>query len=99
MKRINKIIIILEEAEKLFRLRPSKENHTDWSLCNFIWEHRFSGITDKTKVSYQEQILIGINRKHFVLGGAMVQDASWEHPAWKYDRANWCLNRIKELKG
>jgi len=93
---INDKINILLEAEKAFRQNPDKALSNSYGLCKFFEE--------KYKLSKEEIFdLLGnkYDNKGYQFAGYRPQTALYDTNAEnseKFARANWCAEKVKELK-
>ena len=62
MKRIDKIIKILKDAERDFRLEPDIDKQNHLGLCFYIYYHPLlESLTERTRNWYIDTILEGLD--------------------------------------
>jgi len=101
MKRIDKIIKILKDGERDFRLKPDIDKHNQNGLCHYINYHPLlKSLTKKTKNWYIKTILKDIDYNNFCFTDGMGQSGAWflEKLGYKTERSNWCKARLEEIQ-
>jgi len=101
MKRIDKIIKILEDAEKDFRLVPDYRKYNQSGICWYIRCHPLlKFLTKRTKDWYVKAILKNMNYSPFCFTDGVGQGGAWflKKHGYKTERANWCKARLEEIQ-
>ena len=101
MKRIDKIIKILEDAEKDFRLPPDFDKYTRGGLCSYIHCHPLlKSFKRKTKNWYIKTILKNMDCSDFCFTNGRSQWEAWIHktPGYNTERADWCKMTLEKIQ-
>jgi len=101
MKKIDKIIKILKDAEQDFRLKPDFDRRNHLGLCCYIRYHPLLVfVTKETSDWYIKTILKDINYHHYHFNNSLSQADAWYLKKYGYntERANWCALRLKEIQ-
>ena len=99
MRKEERAIKILTDAEKVFREPPELFKYNTNGLCYYInWHLRF--FTPNTKQKYIELIFGDKNWGGYLFTENRTQKMAWDHkiPGYNTDRADFCRKRIEELK-
>ena len=98
MKRIDRAIKILKDAERDFRLPPTPKLHNHSGLCLYIMRHSLlQNMPFETMGKYFKLILENKDTNYYTFAEGFDQGSAWGGPL-SMERANWCKKRIKELK-
>jgi len=101
MKRIDKIIKILKDAKRDFRLRPNIDKNNHEGLCHYIDYHPLlKPLTKKTKNWYIKTILKDINCNSYCFTNGVNQLEAWSSkiPGYKTERADWCKMTLEKIQ-
>ena len=98
MKRKDRILKILRDAERDFRLPPDIEIHNGAGLCYYISCHLLiKSFSFKTKISYKKEIFGKMDTDIYQFTDTKRQDTAWNRkiPGYNFERADWCKEQIK----
>lgn len=108
MKYVTKkaMLMILKDAERDFRLKPEEKPgekpRISSGLCLYIEMHPLLWNSDLHVVSnYSAAILQDRQQAWYTFCDKRSQETVWEYPQYahmRYERANWCKKRIKEIE-
>jgi len=101
MNRINKIIKILKDGERDFKLEPDRAKNNYEGLCFYIRCHQLLAFsTERTKKLYIKTILKDMDDNHYHFTNTSSQEVAWffKVPGYKTERANWCSLELKEIQ-
>jgi len=101
MKRIDKIIKILKDAERDFRLKPYSLKYNHGGLCFYIRRHSLiKSLKRKTQNWYIDTILEGLDCSTYCFTEGTNQGTAWffKIPGYKTERANWCKTKLKKIQ-
>jgi len=95
-----KIIQILKDAERDFRLEPDDDLNNSLGLCDYIEQHKtMRNISEERFESYLTEILGNKKSKDtFTFCHGYSQRFAYSENLGKYDRADWCKERIKDYE-
>jgi len=101
MKRIDKIIKILKDGERDFRLKPDYTKHNQSGICWYIYHHPLLiSLTKRTKIWYIKTILKDMNCNDYCFTEGSGQGTAWtlKIPRYNTERSNWCRLTLEEIQ-
>ena len=101
MKKIDKIIKILKDGERDFRLKPDRFKYNHGGLCFYIRRHPLlKSLKRKTQNWYVNTILKDMDNNHYHFTNTSCQEVAWFFKICGYntERADWCKARLEEIQ-
>jgi len=101
MKRIDKVIRILEDAERDFRLEPNDDRNNQSGICRYIrWHPLLVSLTERTQNWYRDTILESLDCSTYWFMGGLSQEAAWnfKEPGYNTERADWCKMTLEKIQ-
>jgi len=101
MKKIDKIIKILEDGEKDFKLKPNVNRKNYLGLCFYICCHPLmTSLTQRTKTWYIKTILKDMKYSSFCFTKNSSQTSAWtlRIPRYNTERADWCKIALEKIQ-
>ena len=98
MKHKDKILIILRDAERDFRLPPKRSINNGSGLCLYVTQHPLiKMLSFKTKISYKKEIFGEMYTDAYQFTNGYNQEGAWKNktPGYNFERADWCKEQIK----
>ena len=93
-----RMIEILRMTADAFWKEPSEELYNDSGLCWYWNKNLYQGDRDEY---YEIRLLLGSPKGDYLFANKHSQDYAWKKDslrAYRYDRARWCEQKIRELK-
>jgi len=101
MKRIDKVIRILEDAERDFRLPPDFDRYNRAGICCYIyWHPSLKFLERKAQDWYVKTILKDMDCSDFCFTNGVSQLEAWSSkiPGYNTERADWCKMTLEKIQ-
>jgi len=101
MKKIDKIIKILKDAERDFRLKPDFDRYNRAGICCYIYCHPLLISSNrKTRNWYVKTILKDMDCSDFCFTNDVSQLEAWSSkiPGYNTERADWCKITLEKIQ-
>ena len=98
MRRKDRILKVLRDAERDFRLSPSRRIHNSSGLCLYVTQHPLiKMLSFKTEMFYKREIFGEMYTDKYQFTDNFNQEIAWKNkiPGYNFERADWCKEQIK----